>query len=123
MFKYEHNPVVNSWFVLGGGRTLAECKDMDDAKIIVSLLNKDAKGDNRFYRESEEKPEVINLQHGNVLPLTFRQELTQVINRHSKELSSNTPDFILARYLDACLTNFDVTIELRDEHNKRSGKV
>jgi hypothetical protein len=39
--------------------------------------------------------------------MTFYQELTSLINRHSKENGSNTPDFILARYLQDCLAAFD----------------
>ena len=37
----------------------------------------------------------------------FEEELAQVINRHSRENGSNTPDFILAAYLVDCLENFD----------------
>jgi len=37
----------------------------------------------------------------------FRKELESLINRHSMENGSNTPDFILAEYLSDCLTAFD----------------
>lgn len=37
----------------------------------------------------------------------FRQEIQMAINKYSKENGSNTPDFILARYLTDCLTAFD----------------
>ena len=46
---------------------------------------------------------------------TFRRELMGVINKHSKENGSNTPDFILANYLIECLRNFDKTTRLRNE--------
>jgi len=39
--------------------------------------------------------------------VSFYQELTSLINRHSKENGSNTPDFVLARYLQDCLAAFD----------------
>lgn len=45
----------------------------------------------------------------------FRKELEEVINRHSKENNSNTPDWILALYLENCLGNFDTAIRLRAE--------
>lgn len=45
---------------------------------------------------------------------SFEVELTELINRHSKENGSNTPDFILAAYLRECLLNFDATISRRD---------
>jgi hypothetical protein len=44
----------------------------------------------------------------------FRIELMQVINRHSRENGSNTPDFILAEYLEACLTAFDAASRRRE---------
>jgi hypothetical protein len=39
--------------------------------------------------------------------LTFQQDLAQVINRHSRENESGTPDFILAAYLEGCLEMFE----------------
>lgn len=43
----------------------------------------------------------------------FRLELQSLINRHSLENGSNTPDFILARYLERCLTTFNETMTER----------
>ena len=37
----------------------------------------------------------------------FLQELAQIINKYSRENISETPDFILAEYLSACLDAFD----------------
>lgn len=45
----------------------------------------------------------------------FRKELESLINRHSMENNSNTPDFILADYLDGCLQLFDITVERREQ--------
>ena len=45
---------------------------------------------------------------------TFRREIETVINRHSKENGSNTPDFILAEYLTDCLKAFDKAVKYRD---------
>lgn len=45
---------------------------------------------------------------------TFRKELIELINKHSKENDSNTPDFILADYLIGCLNAFDKTIQMRE---------
>lgn len=44
----------------------------------------------------------------------FRIELSNLINRHSLENGSNTPDFILARYLEDCLRAFDTATKHRD---------
>jgi len=38
---------------------------------------------------------------------SFYSELSSLLNRYSKENGSNTPDFILARYLQDCLAAFD----------------
>ena len=38
--------------------------------------------------------------------VTFRKELTDLINKHSLEQYCNTPDFILADYLVACFNNY-----------------
>ena len=45
----------------------------------------------------------------------FREELTHLINKHSIENVSNTPDFILAGYLHDCLSAFDKAITRREE--------
>jgi hypothetical protein len=44
----------------------------------------------------------------------FRTKLQALINEHSMECGSNTPDFILAKYLAKCLTNFDESVVARD---------
>lgn len=45
----------------------------------------------------------------------FRKELTALINRHSMEKASNTPDLILANYMADCLEAFDKAIQAREE--------
>ena len=44
----------------------------------------------------------------------FRKELSELINRNSMENASNTPDFILAEYISACLLAFDTAIQQRE---------
>ena len=46
----------------------------------------------------------------------FRADLAAVINRHSKENGSNTPDFILAVYLERCLAVFDLAVGARNNY-------
>lgn len=43
----------------------------------------------------------------------FRKELESLINRHSQENGSNTPDFILADFLTDCLDAFDKAVNRR----------
>ena len=46
--------------------------------------------------------------------MTFETELRELINRHNKEAASNTPDFILAQYLEACLVAFSTATQQRE---------
>ncbi len=45
----------------------------------------------------------------------FRKELETVINKHCQENGSNTPDFILAEYLESCLYSFDCAVNAREK--------
>lgn len=45
---------------------------------------------------------------------SFRAELEQLINKHSMENGSDTPDFLLADFLWNCLNIFDHTIRNRE---------
>ncbi len=46
--------------------------------------------------------------------LNFREELRSLLNRHSREAASGTPDFILANYLARCLDVYDQTLIERE---------
>ena len=48
-------------------------------------------------------------------PLTFEMELRALINKHSLEGISNTPDFLLAEYLTKILEVFELTTIQRTE--------
>lgn len=50
----------------------------------------------------------------------FRQELESLINKHSRENISNTPDFILAMFLVRCLEAYDQAVSDRSEWYGRS---
>lgn len=53
---------------------------------------------------------------------SFRHALESIINRSSKENGSNTPDFILAKYLEACLENFDIAVNARSNWYNQATK-
>ena len=44
---------------------------------------------------------------------SFRDELAALINKHSLENGSDTPDFLLAEFLGNCLIVFDKTTRAR----------
>ena len=45
----------------------------------------------------------------------FENELTSLLNSHSKENDSNTPDFILAEHLIGCLKLFNEIVGKREK--------
>ena len=45
----------------------------------------------------------------------FQKDLATLINEYSKENDSDTPDFILARYLNAVLDNFNAAVMDREQ--------
>lgn len=46
--------------------------------------------------------------------MTFEEELEHIINKYSRENPSNTPDFILAQYIDGCLKAFETATQQRE---------
>jgi hypothetical protein len=52
--------------------------------------------------------------------MTFIKELEALINKHSMENGSDTPDYVLADFLSACLNTFDKATIARDKSRSRS---
>ena len=50
----------------------------------------------------------------------FTEELADLLNRHSMENESGTPDFILARHLTACLVAWNCSMQEREAWHGRS---
>ena len=50
---------------------------------------------------------------------TLLEDIRDAINRHSAENGSDTPDFILAQYLEQCLAAFDVAVLQREAWHGR----
>lgn len=44
----------------------------------------------------------------------LERDLAAVLNRHSQENASNTPDFILAQYLLGCLAAWNAAVQQRE---------
>ncbi len=47
-------------------------------------------------------------------PATLERDISAVLNRHSAENDSNTPDFILAQFLIGCLAVWDIGVQQRE---------
>ena len=54
--------------------------------------------------------------------LSFEKNLEQLLNKFSQENGSNTPDFILARYLMACLEAFNSAVLRRESWYGRDSR-
>lgn len=56
--------------------------------------------------------------HIELIDSSFEKELTELINKYSLENGSETPDYILAKYLNDCLTTFNKATKKRDKWYK-----
>ncbi len=65
---------------------------------------------------------ALDIKRKEVIDKNFRQELEFIINKHSMENGSDTPDCILAEYLIGCLETFDKTTLRRDRWYGRDPK-
>lgn len=54
--------------------------------------------------------------------MTFEEQLRELINKNSQEAESNTPDFILAQFLQRCLTAFNIASAQKTAHESRGKK-
>ena len=50
--------------------------------------------------------------------MSFSKDLRALLNRHSRENASDTPDFILSEYIETCLGAYEVAVTRRDAHNE-----
>lgn len=53
----------------------------------------------------------------------FEKELETLINQYSKENESDTPDFILAKYLNEVLKNFNAAVNEREQWYGRTKHI
>lgn len=64
--------------------------------------------------------EQIEQQEDAEMPRTLLADLTQVLNRHSAENASGTPDFVLAAFLARCLGAYNIAAQTKDAMTNRS---
>jgi hypothetical protein len=58
---------------------------------------------------------VVEPPKDRTMKTDFERELGELINKHSQENNSNTPDFVLARFMRRCLDAFDAATVRRDQ--------
>lgn len=54
---------------------------------------------------------------------SFEDELAQLINKHSLENASDTPDFILANYIRGCMENLSLAVRKREAWYGRGKEI
>jgi len=74
--------------------------------------------DDNYFRDDQgvnfhKTKECLSWQESVVEEDSFKLSLARLINQHSLENGSDTPDFILADYLCQCLAVFNVTTKER----------
>ncbi len=64
--------------------------------------------------DSDDPGKVTIQPDGSVVVQSLWQEMRDVLNKHSAENASGTPDFILAMYLESCLLAFNMAVQQRE---------
>lgn len=83
-------------------------KSFDEMIKNNQLKNKKMKNDNNI--------DGLQIYKAIEQPVSeFQKELSILINKYSRENMSDTPDFILAQYLEGCLTNYSIAVTKRDQ--------
>lgn len=105
--------------------TIEQAKQMEKQQIIDAFeLWRTGSGE-QYYNEtygskgSNERivdtNKTINSQSEISDELSFNKKLEKLINIHSMENESNTPDFILAKFMSECLQSFNNAVKHREQ--------
>lgn len=62
-----------------------------------------------MYEDAGDIPDMVEEK------LTFEEALERLINKHSQENGSNTPDFILSKFMYECLEAFNHAVKQREQ--------
>ena len=57
------------------------------------------------------------------MSMKLKMELGALLNKHSRENESNTPDYILALYMMNCLRSFEDAVKKREEWYGRTPDI
>ena len=93
------------------GTVISQCRCPDPNKEVKWAICKACK-------QSPPTPFCTyeNTAKQKVQPINFIEELQSLINEHSLEQYSGTPDFILAQYLYDCLRAFNNALQTRERY-------
>lgn len=99
MSDLEYEPYGEEW--------KAQLKDLPK-DLIIDMLQKVGK-------EKDSLFDKFTFLHS-TKKRTFQNELSSLLNRYSKENESNTPDFILAKFLIGALRSFNIAVNQKKFH-------
>ena len=111
---------ASSWFEQHEGHGKLELLHQDDSRLLDLDDASPPTKELTFaeYRESrglaDSSQDALGL-HQDEIVSPLEQELTTLLNGHCCENNSNTPDFILARYLLNCLDAFNHASNRRED--------
>ena len=86
--------------------------------LSQNALRQEVREIQKYLREQGEyrKANMLDcIEYGSDKKERFANELITLINRHSMENGSDTPDFILAQYLKKCLEAYEYAAKSRDK--------
>lgn len=81
--------------------------ELTDIRVLIQVLTEEAAKPGTVQTPTEEEPPPA--------PSTLPRDLEALLNMHSAENGSNTPDFILAEYLMDCLHAFETASRHREQ--------
>jgi len=70
-----------------------------------------------------ETDEYVDMPKKHAEDPSFKEELESLLNKHSMENASDTPDWVLANYLIGCLEVFNETVKIRNKWYEQTGDV
>lgn len=75
------------------------------------------------WKASKEKSELSSQEKEAIRASSFEKDLEHLLNMHGMENASNTPDFILARYMLGCYRLFNATVNSRADWYGRHDSI
>ncbi len=97
-------------------------KQLESQNISLKFQLEKLEQQIKIHLKDDQKQDItsLNISRNDMITndgtkLNFREELENLINRHSMENNSDTPDFILTSYLLNCLEAFDIATIAREK--------
>lgn len=95
-----------------------------DVSHLLSQLHIEESQNEMLVKECEDLKSKLQIYSKPLMDREeFKDELETLINRFSMENGSDTPDFILAKYIYDCMYAFNHAVAWREDYNGRKSNV